>query len=253
MAKRAEGERYYERWTPVQRVQHVLLIISFTTLVVTGLPVLFSNTPPAAMAIRAVGGMAMRGYIHRAAALLMIMLAIFHAGYVVFSRRGHDELLALMPEKKDLKDAIGMLRFYVGLARHKPRFDRYNFIEKLEYLSLAWGTVVMVVTGALLWFEDQAMLVFPKWVLDICDVVHGREALLAFLAIAVWHLYHVHLNPEVFPMSRIRLDGKISESELREHHPIEYERIKAAEKQAERQPETVSLEEFVRASVHRED
>jgi cytochrome b subunit of formate dehydrogenase len=83
----------------------------------------------------------------------------------------------------------------------------------------------MIVTGLVLWFEEQAMMIRPKWSLDIARVVHSYEAVLAFLAIIIWHFYHVHLNPEVFPMSRIWLDGKISEHDMKEHHPLEYERI----------------------------
>jgi len=214
-----EEEKYYERWTLAQRVQHIVLIVSFMTLVVTGLPVRY--------------------------------LTVFHLGYIMLSRRGQSELLALIPGKQDLLDMFGMLRFYVGLEKHKPRFDRYNFIEKFEYLALAWGTVVMVATGFILWFEEQAMLILPKWALDVATVVHSWEAVLAFLAIVVWHLYHVHLNPEVFPMSRIWLDGKISETELKEHHPLEYERIKAAER-SELAREAGMPEQLIRAPMGEE-
>lgn len=71
------------------------------------------------------------------------------------------------------------------------------------------------------------MILVPKWAVDVAQIVHSYEALLAFLAILIWHLYHVHLNPEVFPMSRVWLTGKISEQELKEHHPLEYERLKS--------------------------
>ena len=96
-----------------------------------------------------------------------------------------------------------MLKFYVGLSPNTPQFDRFNFIEKFEYLALAWGSVVMIATGLVLWFQDQAMVMLPKWTLDVAKVIHSYEALLAFLAIIIWHFYHVHLNPEVFPMSRV--------------------------------------------------
>lgn len=115
------------------------------------------------------------------------------------------------------------------MAPTVPKFDRFNFIEKFEYLALAWGSVVMIVTGFALWFQDQAMVVLPKWTLDIAKVIHSYEALLAFLAIIIWHFYHVHLNPEVFPMSRVWLSGEISEHEMKTLHPLEYERIMKTE------------------------
>lgn len=227
MKTKAERVRCYVRWTLNQRIQHMALIISFTTLVVTGLPIRYHEAGLAEAAVRVMGGMTMRGYIHRGAAVVLILLAIYHIGYVIFSHRGRREILAIMPGIKDLKDSIGMVLFYTGIAKQKPLFDRYNFIEKFEYLALAWGSVVMIVTGAMLWFEEQTMIIVPKWAVDVAQIVHSYEALLAFLAILIWHLYHVHLNPEVFPMSRIWLTGKITEQELKEHHPLEYERIKA--------------------------
>jgi cytochrome b subunit of formate dehydrogenase len=147
----------------------------------------------------------------------------------VLTRQGRAELKALLPNFKDGFDALQMLKFYIGMAPTLPRFDRFNFIEKFEYLALAWGSVVMIVSGLALWFQDQSMMLLPKWALDIAKVIHSYEAVLAFLAIIIWHFYHVHLNPEVFPMSRVWLDGEISEHELKTLHPLEYERIMKAE------------------------
>ena len=83
----------------------------------------------------------------------------------------------------------------------------------------------MIVTGFFLWANNLAFRIFPMWIYDIFKIVHSYEAILAFLAIIVWHLYNVHLNPEVFPMSRVWLDGKISGHELRTLHPLEYEEM----------------------------
>jgi len=111
------------------------------------------------------------------------------------------------------------------LAPVRPRFGRYNFIEKFEYLAVGWGSVIMIGTGVLLWAPHVSLMFLPKWVMDIAFAVHSWEAILAFLAIIVWHMYNVHVNPAVFPMSRVWLTGRISLHELRENHPLEYERL----------------------------
>ena len=218
-------ERYFERLTRNQRVQHIIMMTSFFLLVATGFPVLFPEGWASPGIVAVLGGFTMRSALHRVGAIVLIGVCVYHALHAMFTRRGREDFMAFMPNWKDLHDAIGMMKFYFGFSRNTPRFDRYNFIEKFEYLALGWGSALMIGTGFLMWFEEQAMVVLPKWALDITGIVHSYEALLAFLAIIVWHFYHVHFKPGVFPMSRIWLDGKISEHEMMEDHPIEYERI----------------------------
>lgn len=218
-------ERYFERLTLNQRIQHIILLTSFMTLVLTGMPVRYPSSPASSVIIYLLGGFASRAFIHRVAAIILIVLTAYHIGYTFLSPRGRSELKALIPNFKDLFDAINMTLFYVGLRKKTPLFDRYNFIEKFEYLAVGWGSVVMIGTGLVLWYQNEAMIYLPKWTLDVARVIHSYEGLLAFLAIIIWHFYHVHLNPEVFPMSKIWLTGKISEHDLKEHHPLEYERI----------------------------
>jgi cytochrome b subunit of formate dehydrogenase len=218
-------ERYFERVTLNQRIQHIVLMTSFFTLVLTGLPVRYPNSVGSSIIIHLLGGFASRSLEHRIAAVVLIGLTIYHIIYSIATPHGRSELWALMPRPKDLFDAIRMMLFYLGFSSKKAQFDRFNFIEKFEYLAVGWGSVVMIATGGMLWFEEQSMMILPKWALDVARVIHSYEGLLAFLAIIIWHFYHVHFNPEVFPMSRIWLDGKISEHELQEHHPLEYARI----------------------------
>lgn len=81
----------------------------------------------------------------------------------------------------------------------------------------------MVGTGVLLWAPHLTLAILPKWVMDIAQVIHSAEAILAFSAIIVWHMYNVHFNPSVFPMSKIWLTGKIGLHELRDNHSLEYQ------------------------------
>lgn len=219
------GERHFSRLTLNQRIQHIVLMTSFFTLVLTGALVTYPSSPAASEIIRLLGGFTMRSILHRTAAITLMILSTYHIIYMFTTKHGRSELRALAPKLDDMFDAIKMVKFYVGLSPEPPRFDRFNYIEKFEYFALAWGTIVMIITGLMLWFQDQTMIYLPKWALDVAKVCHGYEALLAFLAIIVWHFYHVHLNPDVFPMSRVWINGQISEHELKSQHPLEYERI----------------------------
>lgn len=222
-------ERYFVRLTVNQRAQHIILMISFFGLVLTGLPVRYAFWPISSFIVHLLGGFEMRALLHRVAAIILIVVTTYHLVYSFVTPRGRSELIAMIPKVKDGFDALNMILFYLGFKSEKPQFDRFNFIEKFEYLALGWGTVVMVGTGLMLWFEDQAMTFLPKWALDVAKIIHSYEALLAFLAIIIWHFYHVHFNPEVFPMSKVWLTGMISEHDLRENHPLEYARIMGLE------------------------
>lgn len=233
-------ERYFVRLTLNQRVQHIIMMSCFFALVFTGLPVRYSSSPFSSLLIHLFGGFEMRALIHRIAAIIMIGVTSYHVIYTIVTPHGREELMALIPKPKDGFDALHMILFYLGFKPKPPQFDRFNYIEKFEYLALGWGTVVMVITGFMMWFENQAMMYLPKWTLDVAKVIHSYEAMLAFLAIIIWHFYHVHFNPEVFPMSRVWLTGMISEHDLKENHPLEYARIIAAEKKSQQVNENKS-------------
>ena len=158
----ATKERYFERLTRNQRVQHIVLMLSFFALVITGFPVRYPDAPVSSGIIGFLGGFTMRAVLHRVCATVLIGLTGYHIIYSVFTRRGRAELCALTPNFKDMWDAVHMIKFYLGLSSDTPRFDRYNYIEKFEYLAVGWGSVVMIATGFLLWFEEQAMVVLPK-------------------------------------------------------------------------------------------
>ena len=105
----------------------------------------------------------------------------------------------MLPVPKDAWDVIGTMKYYLGLSQEKPRYARFTYGEKFEYLALVWGMFVMALTGLALWFKVLVGDVLPRWVLDIATAVHFYEAILATLAILVWHFYQVFLDPDVYP------------------------------------------------------
>jgi len=145
--------------------------------------------------------------------------------YLIISNRGRGQVKAMLPKFKDLKDVIHMFKYYFGFSKDKPKFDKFNYIEKAEYWALIWGTIVMTITGLILWFENISLRFFPKWITDVGLVIHLYEAILATLAILVWHFYFQFFDPHVYPMNTTCISGKISEEDMIEEHPLEYERI----------------------------
>jgi cytochrome b subunit of formate dehydrogenase len=224
--------RWYLRMTLSERIQHALLSVSFFTLVYTGFALKFPEAWPFAWFARLEHGYSWRGLIHRGAAVVMLLVAFYHAGYL-FTARGRGMFVAMLPGVRDARELIGNLLHMMGLRHERPRFDRFSYVEKAEYWALIWGTAVMTLTGVVLWFENQSLRWLDKWMLDLATIVHYYEAWLAFLAILVWHIYQNVLNPDVYPMNWTWITGRISEGQLRHEHPAEWERVAAAERAAE--------------------
>jgi cytochrome b subunit of formate dehydrogenase len=239
-------DEIFERMTLSERLQHLALILCFVTLVLTGLPLLLYPSVGLKKMFFFEASFAWRGFLHRLAGTGLILVSVFHLYYVGFTRRGRDLFWALMLRRKDVTDVWESFGYNLGftgwlyrhgfirafLSKHPywlfqtpPEYGRYNFIEKFEYLAVFWGNFVMILTGIFLWAKNFSFRFFPIWIYDIFKIIHSYEAILAFLAIIIWHLYNVHLNPVVFPMSKVWIDGKITGHELRTLYPLEYRKI----------------------------
>jgi formate dehydrogenase gamma subunit len=222
--------RLYLRMTLNERLQHGILALSFIILVITG----FMLRYPDSWWVTLLRDLKCplcdyRGLIHRIAGVVMCLAGIWHFTYVAFTARGRELIHDLFPRFQDLKDMIGILRFNLGLSRKRPLFGRFSYMEKAEYWALIWGSIVMTVTGFLLWYENVTIGLLTKLGFDISLTVHFYEAILATLAIVVWHLYFVIFNPDVYPMNLSWLTGRMSEEEMETEHPLELERIKKEE------------------------
>jgi cytochrome b subunit of formate dehydrogenase/nitrate/TMAO reductase-like tetraheme cytochrome c subunit len=221
------GHSLYLRMTVNERVQHILLAVSFILLVITGFMLRF----PDAWWVRHIreiseNAFEMRSLLHRIAAVVMVFVSLYHVYYVSFTARGRQLIKDLFPVYKDLKDAIGIAKFNLGISKIKPKLDRFSYVEKAEYWALIWGTIVMTATGIIMWFDNTFMGIFTKLGWDIARTIHYYEAWLAFLSIVVWHFYFVIFNPDVYPMSVAWFKGTITEEEMAEEHPLELERLK---------------------------
>ena len=224
------AHRLYLRMTVHERFQHGTLVISFMLLVVTG----FMLRYPEAWWVVGIRDLSSRAFewrslIHRIAGVALLSGGAWHICYLAFTKPGRSLFMDLLPRWRDVTDPWKVLKYNVGIAPTKPEFPRFSYIEKAEYWALVWGTILMGVTGVILWFDNTSMGLLTKLGFDISRTIHFYEAILATLAIIVWHFYFVIFNPDVYPMNLAWLTGRMSEEELLEEHPLELARLKAAE------------------------
>ena len=217
-----------QRFTLNERTQHALLMGSTLTLLITGFSLLFHDLPIGRWLLWLEGGVAGRGLIHRWAAVVLMTVCAYHVAYILFTERGHAQFMHMRPRSQDVRDFLQVIRMNLGQPVERPAFDWFDYRQKFQYWAFAIAGATMVLSGLVLWFATQAMAVMPKWVFDLLAMLHGRESVVIFLLLFVWHLYDVHLRPEVFPMDWSWITGRISPSDLKARHRAEYERLRHA-------------------------
>lgn len=215
----------FVRFSPLQRVEHLLVMIFFIVLVITGLPQAFFETSWAVWIIMSLGGIDMTRFIHRVFGILFAALAIWHLGRVTLLVLLRYARPSMIPTFKDFSDATGTLKYYLGLSEEHPKFDRYDYRQKFEYWGLMIGGIIMIVTGFILYFPVFFTELLPGVAIPVAKTVHGYEALLAFLVIVIWHMYGAHFNPDVFPFDSSIFTGKISRERMEKEHLLEYARL----------------------------
>ncbi len=204
------------------RIAHWLVILSFPVLVVTGFALKFPDAWWTAPILAWESRFALRGTIHRVAAVVLILAMLYHVVHLILSRRDRRILGAMIPKVSDVTEFWAVLRYNLGLTRERARFGKFSYVEKLEYWAFFWGMAVMTVSGLLLWFNDFTLRNFPKWLADAATAVHFYEAVLATLSILVWHFYFAIFDPDVYPMDRAWLTGRLPAEHLREVRPTYY-------------------------------
>ncbi len=215
-ASTAKHEAYL-RFSVPQRLEHILLIVSFSTLGITGLIQKYSAAPVADFLIGLLGGIELVRIIHRIAAITFVLEGIYHAvvlGYKVFVQRVE---MTMLPGPKDLIDVLDVLRVNLGLTKEHPKLPRYNFAEKAEYWAMMWGAIMMGLTGFMLWNPIATSNFLPGQFIPAAKAAHGGEAVLAVLAILVWHFYNVHLKM----FNKAMFTGKMTRHQMEEEHGAE--------------------------------
>lgn len=217
--KKHLSEPAYQRMTFDEIMQHIILAVSFIGLGITGFALRFPDTWWANLLAYAGMNEEVRRFTHRALAIALVLSSFYHIWFLLFTRRGKKLLVAIFPKFSDIGEVIGNMLYYFGLKKEPPRFGMYDYTQKAEYWALIWGTVVMGVTGVVLWFPGIATSWLPAWVVRVCETIHYYEAILAVSAIVIWHFFFVIILPKEYPMSWTWLTGRMSKHEWKETHP----------------------------------
>jgi cytochrome b subunit of formate dehydrogenase len=218
VALRKKENHFVERMPARFRWQHATLLSSFILLVLTGFALKFPDSWFASFISL---GEAKRHLLHRIAAVVLIGVSLYHLFDAIASRQGRKLMFDLFPTLDDARGAWQNLSYYLGLSSRKPEFARFNYAEKAEYWALVWGMIVMAVTGIMLWAKVSVGNHLPRWWLDVATAIHFYEAVLATLAIVVWHFYQVFLDPDVYPMNWAWWDGKMTVHHYQEEHGLD--------------------------------
>jgi cytochrome b subunit of formate dehydrogenase len=211
--------REYLRFGAGQRFEHILLLVTFTGLAITGLPQRYGGMDWAKIMITMMGGIESVRVIHRVLATLLIVESIYHGGILSYKAVVLGRRVTMMPGFKDITDALDWVLFNLGIKREHPHMPRYNFGEKAEYLAVVWGTVVMIMTGFMMWNPIAATSIVPGEFIPAARAAHSAEALLAVVSIIIWHMWNVHVRR----FNRSMFTGKLSRKDMEEEHAAELE------------------------------
>ena len=201
-----------------QRAQHLTLLASFIILAVTGFALRY---PDSWIAWLLGANENLRRWSHRVAGVVLLAAGAYHVVYLLLSKDGRQLLKDFLPVKKDITDFLGNLAYLCGLQPRRARFARFGYPEKMEYWAVVWGTILMGVTGLMIWFKMDVTHWLPRWVVEVATTIHYYEAILACLAIVVWHFYHVIFDPEVYPLNWAWWDGNVSAHWCQQEHPLD--------------------------------
>jgi cytochrome b subunit of formate dehydrogenase len=211
------------------------MLLSFTTLAITGLAQKFALNFVSLYIIRVWGGIDNLRLTHHVAAAVLMLVAIYHLiniGYKLFVLH---QRMTMQPSFQDVQDAFKALIYNIGLGKSQPQMGRYSFEEKVEYWALVWGILIMAITGFMMWNPLATVKFLPGMVIPAAKAAHGAEAVLAVLAIIIWHMYGVHIKR----FNKSMWVGRMTEEEMLHEHPLELADIKAG--QSDRLPEPVTL------------
>ncbi len=202
-----------------QRAQHFILLSTFILLALSGFALKYPDTWVAWLFANDEN---VRRWVHRGAGVVLIALGVWHLVYIALFREGRRLVRDLWFRKRDVTDIVLNLRYLTGHRSERPRFGRFGYVEKFEYWAVVWGTVIMGVTGLAIWLKVDVTQFLPRWVVEVATTIHYYEAILACLAIVVWHFYHVIFAPGTYPMNWAWWDGRVSEEWHKEEHPLEH-------------------------------
>ena len=218
-----ENTRTYERFPIARRIEHFAMLLSFTTLGLTGLPQRFADASISISFVNMIGGIENLRTIHHVAAIVMMLGTAWHIlvfGYMAYVRRTR---MSMLPSLQDAKDGLQAFMYNIGISKTFPQMGRFTFEEKMEYWAFVWGAIVMGATGFMMWNPISTVKFLPGEIVPAAKAAHGGEAVLAVLAIIIWHMYGVHIKR----FNKSMFTGQMNEEDMLHEHPLELADIKA--------------------------
>jgi cytochrome b subunit of formate dehydrogenase len=225
-----QAPRYFLRINLYQRLLHSMLMLSFLGLAASGMPLRFNHSGWAGDLANAIGGFGAILFFHKTFAFLMTVCFLLHVAAVFRSAFLKGEIGvfwgrdSMVPQPRDLFEMLQHFRWFFGFG-NKPRFGRFTYWEKFDYWAVFWGMLVIGISGYVMWFSAFFGRYLPGWLFNIALLIHAEEALLAVWFIFTIHFFNSHLRPEKFPMDLVIFTGRVSEKELEDERPAEYESL----------------------------
>ena len=217
----------FQRFNALHRLLHIVIIVNFTSLAITGFLLRFSSFAWAQFIVSLLGGVTVTSGLHRVSAVFLYIGILLHLLWLGYYKLGRKKDLfgpaSLFPCKKDFTDLYANLKYCFGKGK-QPRFDRFSYLQKIDYWAVMLGMQSMGITGLIMWFPEYFSTVLPGYVINIANHFHFHEAVLAVLYIGFVHMLDTHLMPDVFPMEKSIFTGNISRQKFMEGHPKEWER-----------------------------
>ncbi len=245
---------YVRRFSGIQMATHVTIVTSFLLLAATGLPLKFATAPWAPGLMKLLGGAETASVLHRLMAIVTFGYFAWHLGalalgWLVNKERGYFwGPRSMVPQPRDILDLWAMVKYFLYLGP-RPKFDRFTYWEKFDYMGVFWGVAVIGISGLVLWMPTLATTVLPGWTLNAAYVIHSDEALLATGFIFLFHFFHTHLRPESFPMDTVVFTGRMPLETFKEERPLEYARLVAQGKLEELLAPAPTSGEMARAYI----
>jgi cytochrome b subunit of formate dehydrogenase len=229
LARTNRHEKVYQRFTRLQRTMHIVMMISFFTLALTGMALKFSYMTWAQTVARFLGGFDGMGLFHRIGAIALLVIAVVHFWDVRRKKKAAKQSWLQMiqgPDSiifngRDLKEFVQSIKWFFGIGG-RPNYGRYTYWEKFDYFAVGWGIIIIGTTGLVLWFPEFFTHIVPGWAVNVATIIHSDEALLAVGFIFTIHFFNTHFRPDKFPMDPVIFTGQVPLDELKYDKPDEY-------------------------------
>lgn len=214
-------ERTFQRFTLSQRWEHIILLLSSSALLLTGLPQKFRTANWSQQILSTPERLELIRQIHHIAAVVLIIEVIYHLGRSIALLANRRLPGNMLPTWQDVRNAWQMIKYLLFLSSHKPEFGKYNFEQKFTYWFLFFGIGIMVISGIIIWFPEIVTRILPGGIVPAAKLAHSTEAIIAAIFVFIWHFYHVHierLNLSIFT-------GRLNEHDMSTYHSVEYNRL----------------------------